>query len=263
MSILILHFLFLILYSYKLLMKILFRVYQWLVAAPIILVLTIVIALLTIFGSFVNSNWWGFYPPKFWARCWCWLFFVKVEVVNSELIDKKQSYVFIANHQGVFDIFSVYGYLTHNFKWMMRKGLNNIPLIGLACNAAGHIMVDNSTPTAIKKTMDVAKKKLSNGMSLFIFPEGRRTYTGKMGSFKHGAFKLALDFNLPIVPITISGSYDVMPRTTFNIKPGKITITLHEPIYPTECGHDFGQVIGDCYRIIQKDLPQNLQNPDK
>ena len=84
-----------------------------------------------------------------------------------------------------------------------------------------------------------------------------------MGSFKHGAFKLALDFNLPIVPITISGSYDVMPRTTFNIKPGKITITLHEPIYPTECGHDFGQVIGDCYRIIQKDLPQNLQNPDK
>ena len=143
-------------------MKILFRVYQWLVAAPIILVLTIVIALLTIFGSFVNSNWWGFYPPKFWARCWCWLFFVKVEVVNSELIDKKQSYVFIANHQGVFDIFSVYGYLTHNFKWMMRKGLNNIPLIGLACNAAGHIMVDNSTPTAIKKTMDVAKKKLSN-----------------------------------------------------------------------------------------------------
>lgn len=243
-------------------MKLLFRVYQWFVAAPILLVLTIIIALLTTFGCLLNSNWWGFYPPKFWAKCWCRLLFVKVEVKNNELIDNNQSYVFIANHQGVFDIFSVYGYLNHNFKWMMRKGLNNIPLIGIACKASGHIMVDNSSPSAIKATMDVAKKKLSNGLSLFIFPEGRRTYTGEMGAFKHGAFKLALDFNLPIVPITISGSYDVMPRTTFNVTPGKITITLHKPICPTESGHDFNQVISDCQSIIQNDLPAQTRHND-
>ena len=237
-------------------MKYLFLTYQWLVAAPILVVLTILTALLTILGSFIDSDFWGYYPAKWWSRAWCALTFVRVKVKNRELIDHHTSYVFVANHQSAYDIFGIYGFLNHNFRWMMKKSLEKVPFVGMACKAAGHIMVDNSTPTGVKHTMDDAQKKLSGGMSLVIFPEGSRSRTGKMQPFKRGAFKLATQFNLPIVPITIDGAYNVMPRTTYNIKPGRITITLHEPIHPTEEGHELESVMAKSYEAIKSSLPE-------
>lgn len=235
-------------------MKFVFRLYQWIIAAPIILVATIITAVVTIVGSLFNSNWWGFYPAMLWARLWCALLFVRVEVKGREHVDKSTSYVFVANHQGAFDIFAIYGYLGHSFKWMMRKGLSNIPLVGTACRAAGHIMVDTSSPTAIRETMTAAEGKLERGMSLVVFPEGRRTDDGSMGHFKPGAFKLAEEFNLPVVPVSIDGSYKVMPRDTFNVTPGRIIVTLHQPIAPDAEGHDINQLCVDCRNVIAQSL---------
>ncbi len=232
----------------------LFRIYQWVIAAPILLVLTIITALVTMIGTYFNKNWWAYYPPRLWARCWCVLLGVKVVFKGRENIDKKTSYVFVANHQGAFDIFSIYGYLNHDFKWMMRKGLANIPLIGVACQRAGHIMVDTRSAHGLKETIEQAEKQLQNGTSLVVFPEGRRTDTGKMGEFKPGAFKLAVEFNLPVVPITIDGSYRVMPRSTFNVTPGTITLTIHEPILPTEEGHNISELSQQSRRIIESSL---------
>lgn len=237
-------------------MKYLFRLYQWCIAAPILLIATLITALVTIIGSYFNSDWWGYYPPKWWARLWCWLFFVKVEVRRRELISRSTSYVFVANHQGAFDIFSIYGYLGHPFKWMMRKGLANFPFVGFACQRAGHIMVDTHSAEGLKRTMADAERKLSKGVSLVVFPEGRRTETGQMGAFKPGAFKLAVGFNLPVVPITIDGSYRVMPRTTFNVTPGKIVLTLHEPIHPSPEGHDIVRLMTHSREVIEHDLKQ-------
>ena len=110
--------------------------------------------------------------------------------------------------------------------------------------------------------MAAAKKKLHGGMSIVVFPEGRRTDTGKMGQFKNGAFKLALEFGLPVVPITIDGSYKVMPRSTFNVTPGTITLTFHKPIQHTG-GNDIAQVSHACRTIIQQDLPEDMRDePD-
>ena len=219
-------------------MKYVYRLYQWLIAAPIILVTTIVVAIVTTLGSVVDSEWWGYYPTKLWARVWCIVLLVRVEVRNRHLINKGTPYVFVANHQGAFDIFAISGYLAHTFKWMMRKGLTNIPLVGLACRAAGHIMVDTGTQTGVKRTMADAERKLQNGVSLVVFPEGRRTDDGLMGHFKPGAFRLATEFNMPVVPLTIDGSYRVMPRNTFNVTPGRIVITIHAPIAPGDEGYD-------------------------
>ena len=182
--------------------------------------------------------------------------FVRVEVRNRHLINKRTSYVFVANHQGAYDIFSIYGYLGHNFRWMMKKSLEKVPFVGLACKSSGHIMVDRSSPSAIKATMDEAKEKLRDGMSLVVFPEGNRSLNGRMKEFKRGAFKLALDFNLPVVPITIDGSFKVLPRTTYNITPGKIILTIHEPIMPSAEGHDLDKVLAESYAKIQSALPQ-------
>ena len=112
-------------------------------------------------------------------------------------MEKKQSYVFVANHQGAFDIFLIYGFLGRNFKWMMKKGLRKIPLVGVACEYAHHIFVDKSGPSKIRASYDKAREELKEGMSLVVFPEGARTFTGHMGVFRRGAFMLADELQLP------------------------------------------------------------------
>ena len=110
-----------------------------------------------------------------------------------------------------------------------------------------------------------AKKRLRDGMSLVVFPEGTRTFNGRLNPFKKGAFKLAMDFRLPLVPITIDGAYDILPRTsTFNIKYGKITLTIHKPIEPSTTGkQDIESVMNETYNTIQSALPKHLHTPMK
>ncbi len=240
-------------------MNIFYQTYKWVIAYPILVVVTILVAVTTMIGSvFDRGRWFGYYPPHIWAKLWCWLLFVKVEVRNRQLIDPKTSYVFIANHQGAYDIFTVYGFLGHNFKWMMKKSLEKIPFVGLACLCAGHIMVDRSSTKAVMQTLAVANKRLRNGMSLVVFPEGARTWDGKMRAFKKGAFKLASDFKLPLVPITIDGSFAVLPRTsTVGIKPGKIILTIHEPIPVDIKGTNLDAIMKQSFNSIQSALPEN------
>lgn len=236
----------------------LYRIYQWLIAAPILLVITIVTALVTIIGMRVGKgSFWGYWPAHFWARCVCVLWCVKVKVVGRENIDKNTSYVFVANHQGAFDIWSIYGYLNHDFRWLMKKGLEKIFLVGYACKRAGHIFVDDSKISSIRETIAESEEKLRDGQSLVIFPEGSRTWTGKMSDFKRGAFMLAAEFRLPVVPITIDGSFRAMPRTTYNITPTTVTLTIHKPIYPGEKGFNTKALMAECRQVIQSSLPED------
>lgn len=237
-----------------------YRIYQWLIATPLVIVFTIVLGLGTVIFAPFSRDKVAYFLGLLWGRLWCLVMLVRVEVRKSPLIKKNASYVFVANHQGAYDIFSIYGHLGHQFKWMMRKALTNIPFMGWACMAAGHILVDTKSAAGIKATIADAKKKLQGGISLVVFPEGRRTNTGKMGPFKTGAFKLALDFNLPLVPITIDGSFKVMPRDTFNVTPGKIIITAHDPIEPGNNGHDIAIVSEQCRKAIQSVLPENMKD---
>lgn len=212
-------------------MKILYYIYFFLIAAPLLLVATIVTAFFTAAGSIIfGDRWWGYYPAHIWAKLFCWLTLVTVSVKGRENIHPAENYIFVANHQGAYDIFSIYGYLDHNFRWMMKKSLEKIPLVGYACHKAGHIFVDHSGNTGVKNTMTDAEKELKHGMSLCIFPEGSRTFTGEVGRFKRGAFILSQEFQLPLVPVTIDGAFAVMPRTAKLPRWGHITLTIHKPI---------------------------------
>ncbi len=209
----------------------LYYIYFFLIAVPVLFSLTVLTCIVILIGTAIgNGSWWGYYPAMVWAKVFCILSLVKVSVRGRENIDKRTSYVFVANHQGAYDIFSVYGYLGHNFKWMMKKSLRKIMLVGYTCQKCGHIFVDRSSPTAIRRTIETAEKRLRDGMSLVVFPEGARTFTGKMGPFKKGAYQLALEFHLPLVPVTIDGSFGIMPRTRYVPRPGRIVLTIHKPI---------------------------------
>ncbi len=114
---------------------------------------------------------------------------------------------------------------------MQKQSLRKIPFVGYASEKAGHVFVDNSSVTSRATTIENAKKKISKGVSMVIFPEGARTRTGKMGRFKRGAFYLAKDMELPIVPLTINGPFDVLKRNTLKLKPGqKMELVIHPPI---------------------------------
>lgn len=107
-------------------MMFLYRIYQFCIAMPILLVVTTIAALTTIIGSMLGmSRSFGYWPGHYWARIFCILNFVRVKVSGRDNFDKNTSYVFVANHQGAFDIFSIYGYLGHNFRWMMKKSGEN------------------------------------------------------------------------------------------------------------------------------------------
>ncbi|MES5132156.1 lysophospholipid acyltransferase family protein [Hoylesella timonensis] len=244
-------------------MKYLYRIYQLFIAAPLVALLTLLTTLLTTLGCILgNGHFWGYYPGK----CWAWLtiriLLLPVKVEGREHLDKKQSYVFVSNHQGAFDIFLIYGFLGRNFKWMMKYQLRKMPFIGMACQAAHHIFVDKRGTAKIKQTYLEARQTLKDGMSLVVFPEGARTFTGHMGDFKRGAYMLASDLQLPVVPLTINGSFQVMPRMRDMkwVQWHPLTLTIHEPIPPKEQSpENITATLQESYQVIMKALPTELQ----
>ena len=252
-------------------MKFLYRLYQLLIFFPLFVVITIFVALLTSLGCMVGlSRWFAFLPTRFWGWFTIRFLFLPVKVEGREHLQPGQSYIFAANHQGAFDIFLLSGFLGREFKWMMKASLRKVPFVGMACEKAGYIFVDKSSRKAVAKTMDDARQRLVGGTSLAVFPEGARTFSGHMGIFRRGAFQLADELQLPVVPITIDGCFDVMPRTTeVHCAQGHpLRLVIHPPIVPTSQGADnIKRTLEESYRIIMDALPERhqgfVQNDDQ
>ena len=246
---------------------ILYRIYQFIVCILIILPATVLTALITAIGSLLGSaSFWGYFPGKIWSIIVCRSLLIPVTIEGRENIDRSTSYVFVANHQGSMDIFLIYGFLGRNFKWMMKQSLRKMPLIGFACAKAKHIFVDKSGPKKIQETYDNARATLRNGISLVVFPEGARTFTGRMGIFRKGAFQLADELQLPVVPITIDGSFDVLPRTKgFNfVHRHPMRLIIHRPIPPTSKSPDnVRSTTTQAYETIMQSLPEHHRGYEK
>ena len=211
--------------------RVLYLVYLWVIAVPVFLVLTVLTAVTTIVGCLLGGERiFSYYPGMIWSRLACYLTLCPVKVKGREYLYRKKSYVFVANHQGAFDIFLIYGFLGTPIKWVMKAGIAKIPLVGTACRAAGFIFVDNSSRKAATRSVTEAELCLRNGASVFVFPEGSRTYDGKMIRFKKGAFQMATDLHLPIVPITLNGPFNVLPIGSLNIHCHPMEIVIHTPI---------------------------------
>ncbi len=212
-------------------MKYLYILYQYLIAFPLIIVITLFTAIVTII-CFPWKN--GAFPHAIqvlWSRSIIRLFLIPITVTGQENIQKGQSYVFVSNHQSFLDVFAIYGWLPANFKWLMKKELRRVPFVGFACKVAGHIFVDRANPVAALHSIKEIETELQNGVSTVIFPEGTRTKTGEMGRFKRGAFQVALDLHLPIIPISLTGCYEAMPRGTYYARPrSHIYMHIGKPI---------------------------------
>lgn len=215
----------------KKLFIILYQPYKWLVFLPFLAINTIIFGILAIVLSLlINQKTGSFVGGVVWSRLNSALTPMFVKTYGKEKIDKKQSYVIVANHQSAYDIFLVYGWLGIDFKWVMKKELAKVPGIGYGSKAVGHIFIDRSSTKAALESISKAKEKIKNGTSVLFFPEGTRSKGGTLGRFKKGAFNFAFELNLPILPITLVGTDKILPSSSLNILPGKAKLIIHDPI---------------------------------
>lgn len=152
------------------------------------------------------------------AQCYWWSDmlihlnpFWKARVTGLENIDKKKTYVIVANHQSLADIIILYQ-IKSQFKWVAKDSLFDIPVLGWCMSLARHIRLERGEFSSIKKVYREAAQWLRQGMSVLFFPEGTRSDTGEIGEFQNGAFKLAIKEKVPVLPILITGTRDVIPK---------------------------------------------------
>ncbi len=237
-------------------LHLLYQPYKWLIYIPLFGLSTVIFSAVAVtLAVLFNARVASYAGGVMWARLNAWMAPVFVKVSGRENIDMKQSYVVIANHQSAFDIFLLYGFLDIDFKWVMKHELRKVPGIGIGCEKVGHIFIDRTDHDSAVKSLNAAKKKMINGTSIIFFPEGTRSTDGKIKKFKKGAFKMALNLGLPILPVTIMGTKEILPNKTLDLFPGKAFMKIHEPISIKDYSDDnINDLIKKARDIMVKDI---------
>ncbi len=210
--------------------RLIYQPYKWLVYLPFLIVNTLFFGVIAVIvSSLINQRIGSYFGGVIWSRLNAFLVPMLVDVQGKSNIKKNTSYVVIPNHQSYFDIFLIYGWLGLDIKWVMKKELRKIPGIGFGSEKVGHIFIDRSNHRMALESLNRAKEKLQNGTSVVIFPEGTRSKTGELIPFKRGAFKLAIELGLPILPVTVLGTKNILPADSLDLMPGRVKMIIHEP----------------------------------
>ena len=199
---------------------------------PFALLLTLLVSLVTLFMTLVLRRDAAAIEglAAWWARSICRAAGVAVTVEWAEELEPDRPYIFAANHASQFDILALQGFLGVDFRWLAKKELFAVPVWGHAMRRAGYIPVDRSHGRKAMKSLLEAAKKIGGGTSVIIFPEGTRSRDGKLHDFKAGAMVLAIKAGVPIVPVAIRGTYEILPKGRLLMKPGAVRIRVGRPI---------------------------------
>lgn len=223
---------------------------------PLFIVLTGVFSLIAILVALVDSS--GnrsHQAASLWATCILVISGVRVRVTNLNLLTPGRPYILAANHRSAFDIFALLSKLKIQFRWLAKESLFKVPVFGWAMKRAGYIPIDRSNAKKAYQSLMQAAEKIKAGTSILIFPEGTRQDPFTLGEFKSGGFHLALKSKQPIVPVSIRGSGQVLPKNGFWIHPGTIQITVGDPI-PTE-GYT-SKKMNELMEKVREGLAKNL-----
>ncbi len=194
-----------------------------------LIVSTLILGSSAVIGSFISRAW-ATFMARLWGNVNLWAAGVRVVVTGEENLNSGP-YILVSNHQGWFDIFAALGKLPITFSWLAKEELFRIPILGNAMARAGYIPIDRRDRRKAIASMNVVADVVRAGTSVFIFPEGTRSADGIMREFKKGAFVMAVKSAQPIVPITISGSYRILPKNSWMIHPGPILFSIGLPIH--------------------------------
>lgn len=201
------------------------------IAYTLIYLYTIIMASLSlIFSLFDKGGRKQHWCAQVWSRLIARTALAPVRVHGLENIDKTTSYVFLSTHQSYMDIPAMLGYLPVQLRIAAKKSLFKVPFMGWHLWRAGHIAIDRSSTEKAIESMKRAETQITNGICAFVFPEGTRSRDGSLQDFKKGGFILALHTGVSIVPVTIIGSRQVLPRDSIVCRPQTIDMYIDKPI---------------------------------
>lgn len=167
---------------------------------------------------------------RFWSRLLLRICGVRVVLHGAEHIDRSRSCIYAANHASMFDIPVVIGGLPDDIRLVYKKELERIPVFGWGLKYGSYIGIDRGRGSEARKSLEEAVDKIRRGASVLMFVEGTRTSDGKLQPFKRGAFNLAVRAGVPVVPLTINGTYSIVPKHSLRIRPGTVDLVLSPPI---------------------------------
>ncbi len=204
--------------------------------------------------SFVNPDYLHSYA-RIWARVGLLLGGARLRVEGEENLPRGEAVIYMANHQSNFDILSLFAGLPVQFRWLAKEELFRVPFFGYAMKRTGYIPVNRADRRQAMESMAVAAKRISEGTSVVIFPEGTRSPDGQLLPFKKGGFLLAMQAGVPIVPVAILGSCEVMGKKSLSIHPGPIRMRIFPPL-PTGKGSDREELMETVRRQIASALSE-------
>ncbi len=176
----------------------------------------------------------AFFIMRTWSRIISALMGLRFSVYGTENIEPETSYIVTPNHQGIADIHAMASALPIPFRWVLKKELLKIPIFGWALWSTGPIAIDRSNTASSIETLKREKdEKLKDGWSVLIYPEGTRTPDGNLLEFKKGAFMMAVQSGIPILPVVCNGAFKILPKKSIAFRRGHVTLTICPPI-PTK-----------------------------
>jgi 1-acyl-sn-glycerol-3-phosphate acyltransferase len=228
---------------------------------PSIAVYTIALGTLSLASSiFEHSGHFAHWCARTWSRLILLTTGVRVDVAGLERLEPGRTYVFVSNHQSIYDIPILFWSLPYQLRIIAKESLGNIPFLGWHLRRTGHMLVDRRHPDR-SRIFGWASRLTSNGLSLIVFPEGTRSRDGRVARFKGGGFLLALQAGLPIVPLSIIGSRHVMLKGRLATYPGAVRLVVHDPIDTRELAgldpKEFGERVR---RVIAPDAESDVDS---
>jgi 1-acyl-sn-glycerol-3-phosphate acyltransferase len=167
---------------------------------------------------------------RLWARTVLLMCGVRLKVRGLEKLDSRRNYVYVSNHASLLDIPCVVAGIPVQIRILYKKELEAIPLFGWALKWGSYIAIERGSSTSARRSLAAATRTIRNGASVHIYAEGTRTLTGQLLPFKRGAFNLAVSAGVPIVPLTINGSFAILQKRSIVIHPNVVELVLADPI---------------------------------
>ena len=183
---------------------------------------------------------------------------VRVEAVGRERLDPARTYLFMSNHTSNLDPPLLLPLIPRRTSVMAKKELFSYPILGETMRIGSLVPVDRGNRESGISAVRAASDVIRRGINMTIYVEGKRSFDGKLLPFKKGPFYLATECAVPVVPVTIVGTHEVMPKTRFRIQPGKVTVIFHAPIEPKDFGRR-DSLMERVWRVINAGLPAQYQ----
>ena len=230
------------------------RTVFWLI--PAITIYTVALGAVSLISSLFDRR--G-HTAHWCARTWSWLILattgVQVHVTGAKRVPSDCAYVFVSNHQSIYDIPILFATLPFQLRIIAKASLGAFPVLGWHLRYTGHLLVNRGRPGAA--ALNLVARLIERGHSLLVFPEGTRSISGQVGRFRGGVFLMAVEADLPVVPVAVIGSRHVMLKGRLMTCPGEVEVVMHKPISTLNLSpEDARALAGRAHGVIRTTLEQ-------